>query len=962
MKVYKLTGYDPYWIYNDKIITFYHIEELLNQVNIADPWKKLPAKNLNWNDINYVEFIDDSNSNFKYLKVEHEGINYYYKEYHNEKIGSINKDGKLLVKKYFELDEWQTYIHALVILLFNHNALVRVKTAFQDRLERLEGKYRLNYITQRYLNKIDNSVILDHKREFVNGTNARKMYELNDPSYPLGDPSLDNWVIHNWKNDSQTMTININQYFNSDENIEGHNHRFCYIIAKSSALRQINNSQDTSSNTTQDILIIPCPKSNASEILHALNDIGITIQQDSCIIIGQSNTIASKLSEVSFLLLFDWYTKNTDKSKFLFAINKIDDNTSINIPFFTIPFNQPLLFKIFNYILTNSNEGIGKKIRDLINNLDKLIPESEPLMLNPNYYYEFYNNGLTNYALSFKDLNLEFIEGQPVDSNLFLSAYFSFFSDINMSYYFGNKTNLLLPDLDNTNTKTVNPSISWGIVQGPSSTYLENNLNTGYTGKLNRESEKQQAIADGIFNSTIAISNAAGNPLSWIFNPIGTTIKTATAGVQVAKIINDSIMTQQRADNSFYAGIKNTTNAPSNITADPYAKANIPLSSFDGNYLFLMFANTLHDQCKDLVFTNYLNNGHITDTVLNINQILNRKYMNIVNLATSYNTQNYLYIWEKYFDNKVFKNKYWFTRALSFLNELHQMYETPYFVNCTDYKGEKYLHNIEKESYNIPTMKQNINSIINNWPNIFPANINQIWSILKGYNQYLTDEVIENCTLSFDEHSILISAKPESTNYEGQVLIYSYQYNLYVGIDNTQYYVYDFNQFSGNWITGTIRTSRGDIFIYSSQEISYFEIINNPSINYLEERFLSSFTNISVPIIIPEGIITIKNNFLFANSSFNQNISLPNSLSSIEERFLFNCTHYTSTINFNNLNASILPSDKSNVLNQNFGPDVPAYEEGIKIKGNNIQSIKNALPDSDVAPYRKLIIVNENKK
>ena len=109
-----------------------------------------------------------------------------------------------------------------------------------------------------------------------------------------------------------------------------------------------------------------------------------------------------------------------------------------------------------------------------------------------------------------------------------------------------------------------------------------------------------------------------------------------------------------------------------------------------------MFANTLHEQCKDLVFTNYLNNGYIIDAVLNINQILNRKYMNILNLATSYNTQNYLYIWEKYFDNKVFKNKYWFTKALSFLNELHQMYYRPYFVNCTDYKGENYVNNIQK--------------------------------------------------------------------------------------------------------------------------------------------------------------------------------------------------------------------------------------------------------------------------
>ena len=994
MKVYKLDGYDPYWIYNDKIITFYNIEEILERVNIVDPWKELSSKNLNWNDINYVEFIDDSNSDFKYLKIEHEGINYYYKEYHNEKIGSIKKDGKLLVKKYFELDEWQTYINSLFQLLLDHNALVRTKTCFLDRLERLNGKYRLNFVTQRYLNKIDNSIFLDHKREYVNGTNARKMYELNDPIYPLGDSALDNWVNHNWKNDSQTMTININQYFNSDENIEGHNHRFCYIIAKSSSLRQINNSQNTSSNTTQDILIVPCPKSNTSEILHALNDIGITIAQDSCIIIGQSNTISSKLVELSFLLLFDWHVKNTNISKFLFATNKIDNNTSINIPFFTIPFNQPLLFKIFNYLLSNSNEGIGKKIRDLINNLDKLIPESEPLMLNPNYYYEFYNNGLTNYPISFKDLNLEFIENQQVDSNLTLSAYFSFFSDVNMSYYFGDKTNLLLPDLDNTNTKTVNPSISWGIVQGPSSTYLENNLNTGYTGKLNRESEKQQAIADAIFNSTIAVSNAAGNPLSWVFNPIGTGIKTATAGIQVAKIITDTIMTQQRADNSFYASIKNTTNAPSNITADPYAKANIPLSSFDGNYLFLMFANVLHEQCKDLVFTNYLNNGYINDAVENINIIRNRKYMNILHLATSYNTQNYLYIWEKYFNNKVFKNKYWFTRALNFLNELHQMYETAYFINCTDYKGENYIYNIEKEKYNIPTMKQDINSIINHWPNLFPANNEQIWNILKAYNQYLTDEVIENCSLTFNEHTITITAKPESTSYQGQILINSYQYNLYINVQNHSYYIYDFNQLCGRNDL-TVRTNIGDKTITESDIFYTLEFIQNPSITKINDDFLYNKNNIA-PTIDLSGITEIGNHFMYRISTYpitdpyfngtiilgnslksigenfltnqikySSNLTLPNSLLSIGERFMYCCKSYISTIDFQNLNSSIFNTVSESklkfILATNNNSDL-CYTEGIKVKGTNISDIKELLSDSDIEPYRKLIIVENEQR
>lgn len=897
MKAYKLVGYHPYWINNDKIVNFYQIEEILNRVNIVNPWVEIPSNNFNWTNINYLTFIDDINSPIEYIKIESNGNNFYYKKIKNEEIGTIDKDNNLLVTYHFELDEWNTYIYELLDLLLTNNCLVHFKKCFLDRLLRVGNKYILNFKLQKYLKDIIPLPNLTNIREFVNGTNARRMYEINNPLIPW-DEIPTSYTLLRWDDNTQTTNIDLKEWFASNDNVNGDNHRFCYIIAKSSALRKIDNNQkNLSVATTQDVLIIPLPSTHKDTLLHGINDIDITSEQPAAIILGDSNIISSKLVELPYTSLFDWYNKNTDKASFQFASNKTNTGEFVSIPFFKIKFNQPLLFNIFDYLTTNSNQGIGKRIRDLVNNLDKLIPTSEPLLLNSAYYYELYNNGLTQYSVSFDNLNLEFVQNSNANIDLKLSAYFNFFSNIDMSFYFGERTNTYQTDLDNTNTKTIDISIPFGLANGASAVFLENNLNTGYTNLLNRQSEKGQAIGDATFNCAITAANALGyslNPLNW-FNPGGIVTKAVTSTLQIAKTIMDTTMEQQRADNGFYASIKNSTQAPNNINTSPFSKANIPLQYVDGNYLMMMYAIIPNQQCTDKIFSDYLHNAYVYDADDDINRFINRKYMNILSISPNDKIEDILNIWEKKYKNKIFNNKYWFTRALSFLGETHNFYMTPHMVNVTNYKDKHYLHNIEIEPYNIEIIKTPINTIITNTDiKVAPKHKETILSMLINLNpnlaNYLNDIEINP---DYSNNTIIINAKEQSV-LTGQILIDDcFFYTAFITINGEKFYIDSLNDLCSKkqpdidipqetFSVNTYKENEGIQTIFLGNTGNDFElsIINEVDINEIpfsdtkiEKYFLSWCRLSEQTILIPYWVNRI-NNFAFFNTKSNLTIDI----------------------------------------------------------------------------------------
>ena len=991
MKAYRLNVYKPYWINNDKIINFYHIEDILAQLNIVGAWEEIPKNNISWKNVNELTFKGNISDTISYIKIIQNDRAFYYKKVTNEEIGTINRNGELIVTFYFELDLWNTYIHELVELLKQHNCLVHFKKCFLDRLLRYNDKYVLNYNLQKYLADIIPLPNLTTQREYVHGTTARHMYELNNPTIAW-DNLPEQYEIHNWNNNAETFNLNVKQYFTSEENISADNHRFCYIIAKSSAMRKVNNQKDLSTNTSQKIMIIPLPATNKSDILHALNDINVTLSHDSAVIVGNSNTISSKLVELPYALLFDWYLKNTDKCQFLYGRNFITEQQSFVIPFFLIDFNQPLLFNIFDYLGTTGEQGIGKKLRQFINNLDKLLPTTEPLMFNPNYYYELYNNGLTQYSTSFADLNLEFPKNQEINYDLTLQAYFNFFSNIDMSFYYGNKTNTYQPDLDNTHTKTIDISIPFGLGQGANATYLEQNLNSGYVGILNRQSEKSQAIGDTVFSGLGSIFSAiSGAFMGRIPSPLA---------FNLGKSIMDTTMEQQRADNNFYASIKNTINSPNNINTSPYSKANIPLPNIDGNYLMCMYSILLNQQCIDKIFSEYLHNGYVYDAEDNINKFVNRKYMNILSIASLDRLEDILTIWENNYHDNIFSNKTWFTKALAFLSETHNVYMTPYLVNCTNYKAEDYLHNIEIESYDIRHIKIDINTYIKHFnKTLIQFDESIIWNQLKLDNPDLTDEIIQDLELVISEHKIIINAKATSQEYTGQVVFFPYVYKLELRIaketafDN--YYVWNINSLSTNLSSGrwemTLGTDKGEITFNSVEhKIWNIELNYITDITSIPNQFLRGFTYQSQYLIIPDHVTTIGSNFMshcdfstlftptlpanlttihvgFLESTtghigVGNGITLPARLTYIGQEFLLN-SKLSWLIDFGNLQPNIFQGEEKYYLSTSDSTSL-LYTTGVQVRGTYTDDIITYLPNmsGEQGLYRKLIKLPTNER
>ena len=183
-------------------------------------------------------------------------------------------------------------------------------------------------------------------------------------------------------------------------------------------------------------------------------------------------------------------------------------------------------------------------------------------------------------------------------------------------------------------------------------------------------------------------------------------------------------------------------------------------------------------------------------------------------------------------------------------------------------------------------MAININTIITNTQSVYPANNNQIWTILKQDNPSLTDEIINQLELEFTSKKITITTNPSSTEYEGSIEINSYQYNLYVQIDGSDYYVYNFNEFCSNSGYFQVETQEGYKTFRKNSEFTSLEFIENPTISFIGNSFLRTCTSFNQPLTLPEGITSIGNGFLVECYSFNQPLTLPNSLTSIGNNFL----------------------------------------------------------------------------
>ena len=193
----------------------------------------------------------------------------------------------------------------------------------------------------------------------------------------------------------------------------------------------------------------------------------------------------------------------------------------------------------------------------------------------------------------------------------------------------------------------------------------------------------------------------------------------------------------------------------------------------------------------------------------------------------------------------------------------------------------------------------NINTIITRVKSVYPANKDEIWRQIKVENS-LSDDIIEQLDLEFSKTHIRITPKSTSTEYEGMVVINSYQWNLRLQVNDTQtYLIYDFNDLCANgtiYDNITIDTATGTIEILPNNTIiNAFYMIPNPTIDHIDNYFLKWF-KIQCPIKIEEGIINIGSSFMDLCESFNQPLTLPVSLTSIGNYFMEGCSSFNQPL------------------------------------------------------------------
>ena len=281
-------------------------------------------------------------------------------------------------------------------------------------------------------------------------------------------------------------------------------------------------------------------------------------------------------------------------------------------------------------------------------------------------------------------------------------------------------------------------------------------------------------------------------------------------------------------------------------------------------------------------------------------------------------------------------------------------------------------------------MAININTIITNTQSVYPANNNQIWTILKQDNPSLTDEIINQLELEFTSKKITITTNPSSTEYEGSIEINSYQYNLYVQIDGSDYYVYNFNEFCSNSGYFQVETQEGYKTFRKNSEFTSLEFIENPTISFIGNSFLRTCTSFNQPLTLPEGITSIGNGFLVECYSFNQPLTLPNSLTSIGNNFLasgldtksmsFNqpltlpnsltsigtffmncCDNFNQKLTISNsITPEMFLSNNNSFATTNSSATV--YTNGFKIKYDKFDQLLARFPNSTTNPYRNIVI------
>lgn len=965
IKYYRLVGYDPYWIKMDGKYPRKHIEDLLANVTLSskryltkqlkvetEHWKEV--KNITWNSIEDVEATGYAEDIPKYIKVDNNGTIYYYYLL-DTPVVLAGKGGKSQYKAVYKLDDYMTIYWNKLEILRKHNPRVYANRGFFNRWDKRNEEnsvyYYFDFINSKWLGQTLNIRNNQLIRKLAYYTNAQDIYSLNFPESVI--PST-----YSIKQFDADTTITLDNFVKKLETPNSRG-RYLYFVAKSTAKMTTSNSELVNQHTNQKFILIPFFADSEEQTWKGLNDFDVT-KTGSFLVPSGDNEIGIYECDIPYSIFYGYVATKQHGATMLYAKQPMSDSNYINIPFFEINNNAPMLLKIIDF--DRYKNGFSGKFDYIVNNITMWVPDTEPAFLNPLFYKEQYKIGDSQIVVDASMFHYRWSASKA--DNFGIEAYLSFSNGLNLAYNFGDNTNTALATYDNTQTVNGTISIPNMYMGSNSANYFTTNSSTIATSIANRKSEEAQAWTDAALNTAKTLNSAApDNILDVTFNVGKTAKKAVNATLDIAKTMTDTALTQQRANRDFKTTINNITSAPSQILSAGDVKGVIP-----NRYgLFECYSLELHPLDKDVGFADYTHNGYPFNCMCYFNDVAdNRQVMNVINLNTTYFEDELLYMLDNY-DNTYFNTKYWNKQFLVWLNTGANIYNTNRFVNCTDYLGDNYISNIETELPDIPVPKTYIGKYITNFRENYRANASVIKDNLIADNPNIPIEYadiwdnvnIEQVTVD----GFIINAKVGQTKFYGSLVVNTSCYRGYVSDTDTGtfHYFWDVDFLCNSDTTGNVYYTLPDGTSYFRGTFNYPVVMLD--IEQVPDYFLFSAYNFNSTLTLNEGITSIGTHFLDADhhyqslvsyysyGHFNQNLTIPNSVKSVGAYFMNNQPEMISTINIQDLLPEYFTKveDTNNMIVTDTNSDnkCPAYDTGVTIIGTNKDSFITRFPKVD---------------
>ena len=681
-KFYKLNvGFKPWWcehfldVYPSK-----HIETILEEEYWEDYYEEdvYPPYGYWWKEIKNVQYtqdyvyLEETEPNIPlYIKYITDEKIYYYYLYSKDKLITVNKQGKSLYSCVYFIDKYMTIYFDKLQILFKKNPMVKFNRKYCVPWIKIDDEnYEINFVKKKELSSYLNDINYELVRNEIFSVSEKDLYNSLGVS---GVPDNLNWL----KNASNTG-------------------RYRYVVLKSSAFSNVNNNKITPIKVKQTIFVVPIKD---DDTLNKISNVDLSSTIQNKIILSESNFIGIFECDLPYSYLYGLHLKDSENIKFT------DDSS--NVYYFELPlnyFNKNILINYLRY-----DKGFYGKLDYLFKHSYKVIPETEIVLLAPQYYREVYNNGSGLISNDLSKFFFRWSTNQPLIFNLYITLQFN--SDLGIAYNYGENTNTQLASYDNTNTQISNVSIPIGLVGSAATQYFANNINTSLTSIQNRKLDQEQAKINIDFDSSNLILQNTNNTVSNGINffkslftgNIGGVINSAVnIGTTWAQYANKTAQmnfnyqqNQIRANRELIAKINNIYSSPNINLSNPFLKGVIPNNKdTDNNFqLFKHYAYELHPYDKKLIFAKLLDEGYIYNCVDNLSNFIVRKYMNILNIDPYMHYSHLLSILKEN-DKTLFNSPKDYDDFFIWLAKPKKIYNTNKLINVLDWEEEGYVDNI----------------------------------------------------------------------------------------------------------------------------------------------------------------------------------------------------------------------------------------------------------------------------